>query len=102
VRFGNSDESKMTPPGFHVVNYFRSPAHGDSLLMTGLEAKNSSSKERYIEIHGAKYVSEDNIQHGGQTGRSFGCLAIEMDQIKKVISELDGGSLVYDYTGDHT
>ena len=91
--------SHKTPGGFHLADFYPSPAHQyKSLLLAGLEAKNSDSASRYIEIHGAKYVNDSYVR-GGSPGRSYGCSAIAMDQIDHVIKELRGKSLVYNYDG---
>lgn len=101
ARFGNASRSNLTPPGFHVTQMgIHDGIHGASLILQGLEARNSNSADRAIEIHKADYASEAWVKANHYTGRSNGCLAIDPARIKDVIKKLRDGALVYNYIGE--
>lgn len=110
--FGNSSSSNLTPAGFHVTGYrdrsgrvqiapgfHDSPTKGTSLLLIGLESRNSNSAARQILIHKGWYATDAFVNKYGYTGRSHGCLAIDPAKLQDVLHKLQNGSLVYNYTG---
>jgi len=110
--FSNQSGSHATPAGFHVTGYadasgihttaglHHSPSHNNSLLLIGLEAQNSNSARRDILIHSANYATETFAEKYSRVGRSAGCLAIDPKRLNEVLSKIQGGSLVYNYTGN--
>lgn len=89
--FSNTPDSKMTSLGAFVTGDQYTGRHGISLKLHGLEPQNDKAEERYIVIHGAKYVSPSR----NKMGRSWGCPALEQDVAKDMIPRIKGGSFVY-------
>lgn len=101
--FGNGPSSFLTPPGFHITSDVEhNPRKGLSLRLEGLEARNSNSAARGILIHGQHrdYATEAFVRANGHTGRSEGCLTVDPAKLTKIVKELQGGALVYNYVGD--
>jgi hypothetical protein len=99
--FSDKDGSHATPGGFHLADYFYSKKHGDTLLLNGQEdGKNTHSAARGIEIHAANYATQAFANANHYLGRSFGCLAIDPNQIQEIIAKLRGKSLVYNSDGN--
>lgn len=100
-KFSNRHNSHLTPSGFHVTGkksfYHRRLKR--SIQMHGIESRNSNSARRGILIHQADYASESFVRRYGYTGRSHGCLTIDPSQARRMFNLIEGGSLVYNYTG---
>ena len=70
--------------------------HGLSLKLDGLEEGfNSNMRQRYVVIHGAKYVREN-----GRVGRSWGCPAVSMERYEEIINDIKGGAVLFSYYPD--
>ena len=73
--------------------------NGLSLRLLGLDpGVNDNALQRGIVVHGAPYVSEQNIRAQGRIGRSEGCPALSPAAAPKIIEMIKGGSLVYAYS----
>ena len=75
--------------------------NGYSHRLYGLEAGfNDRARERAIVMHGAPYVSDDNVRAVGRLGRSHGCPALRPSIARSVIDTIKQGSLVFAYYPD--
>lgn len=91
TRFSNVPESKASSLGFYLTGALYSGSHGKSMRLHGLSSTNSNVLSRAVVIHESAYVQEANVRQG----RSFGCLAVSTTEIRKVLSSLNGGALIY-------
>lgn len=90
-KFSNTPNSKMTSLGFYLTAEPYNGKYGLSMRLDGLEKSNNKARERAIVVHGANYVNPNQ----SPIGRSWGCPAVEMSQIKKVVNQLKNGSLYF-------
>jgi hypothetical protein len=60
-----------------------------------LDIANSNAEPRAIVIHGAPYVSENQISTWGKIGRSEGCFAVAEHMLPQVIGLLGSGRMLY-------
>lgn len=98
--FSNVENSYLSSPGFYVAAERYIGSHGLSLRLEGQEkGVNDNARSRSIVIHGANYVDPDLIRAQGRIGRSQGCPAVEPRYVKRIISKLEGNSLLYIYNG---
>lgn len=97
--FSNTPESYKSSLGFYVTKQTYMGANGYSLKLAGLEKGfNDNAETRAIVMHGAGYVSQQNIDNAGYLGRSFGCPAIPEEVSQKIIDQLKGGSCLFIYS----
>ena len=89
--FRNDEGSNCSSLGFYLTAETYSGKHGYSLRLDGLSATNSAVRQRAVVIHGADYVHDADVAQG----RSWGCLAVSMQQRTAVIDRLKSGSLIY-------
>ena len=89
--FSNTPGSKMTSLGAFVTGDTYYGAHGLSLKLHGLEPRNDKAEARAIVIHGAVYVTPARAV----LGRSWGCPALEMAVVERVIDAIKGGTFLY-------
>jgi hypothetical protein len=95
--FSNTSGSNMSSLGFMLTAETYNGKHGESLKLDGLEARNSKVRSRAIVIHSASYV-DPNLS---KMGRSQGCPAVSLTNIKDFISKTKNGSLYYIYHSVH-
>ena len=91
TRFSNVPNSKASSLGFYVTGALYSGSHGKSMRLHGVSSTNSNALSRAVVVHESAYVREANVRQG----RSFGCLAVSGTEIRKVLSSLNGGALIY-------
>lgn len=91
TRFSNVPESKASSLGFYITGALYNGSHGKSMRLHGLSSTNSNVLSRAVVIHESAYVREANVRQG----RSFGCLAVSTTEIRKVLTSLNGGALIY-------
>jgi hypothetical protein len=97
-KFSNITSSYQSSLGFYTTGDIYTGKHGMSLYLDGVEKGiNDNARERAIVIHSADYVSKNFIASNGRLGRSQGCPAIPVEDHKKVISLISGGSCLYIY-----
>jgi len=89
--FGNTSGSLMSSLGFYSTAETYDGKHGLSLRLDGLSSTNSNARSRAIVLHGADYVYDRNVK----AGRSWGCLAVSMDNRTAIVNSLKGGSIIY-------
>jgi hypothetical protein len=101
TRFSNADGSHQTSLGLFRTADTYVGGNGYSLRLDGLEAGfNDRARERAIVMHGAPYVSDDNVRAVGRLGRSHGCPALRQSIARSVIDTIKQGSLVFAYYPD--
>ncbi|OJJ14920.1 hypothetical protein BKI52_40920 [marine bacterium AO1-C] len=95
TKFSNQNGSKMSSLGFYKTSETYKGKHGFSLKLDGLEwGINHKARQRYIVMHGAKYVSAKSV------GRSWGCPAIPLHLTHPIIHLIKGGSCLFIYAND--
>ncbi|KHD87388.1 MAG: hypothetical protein OM95_14755 [Bdellovibrio sp. ArHS] len=90
-KFSNTSGAHASSIGFYRTAETYQGGHGLSLRLDGLSTTNSNARARAVVIHGADYVQDTNIKQG----RSWGCPAVSMQNLKNVVNYLKGGSLIY-------
>ena len=101
TRFSNKMDSHQTSLGLFLTGGTYEGGNGYSLRLKGLdEGFNDRAEERHIVMHGAWYVSEDQIRSQGRLGRSWGCPALSQKMARPVIDDIKGGSFVFAYGKD--
>jgi hypothetical protein len=98
--FSNRDNSRQTSLGLYLTGNSYQGSHGESLYLHGLEASNNNAFNRDIVMHGAKYISLDFLEKYGRMGRSWGCPAVSMAIIKKIVPRIQGGAVFFAYHKD--
>jgi hypothetical protein len=100
ARFSNTMDSRQTSLGLFLTGGTYEGGNGYSLRLQGLEkGVNDRAEARSIVMHGAWYVSHEQIQRQGRLGRSWGCPALSQDIAPRVIDTIKNGSFVYSYYG---
>jgi len=98
--FSDQPDTHASSIGLFLTGNVYRGHDGYSLKLYGLEKGfNDKAFEREIVIHGAPYVSEQRAKAGG-LGRSWGCLALPLDQVQKIIDTVKQGSLIFSYYPD--
>lgn len=97
-RFSNKPNSYASSLGFYKTLGTYPGKHGLSLRLKGLSDTNSMALERAVVIHAANYV---NDSHGGVSGRSHGCPALDPRKTKSVIQKIKGGMIIYAWHGKY-
>ncbi|MFZ2960157.1 MAG: murein L,D-transpeptidase catalytic domain family protein [Candidatus Ozemobacteraceae bacterium] len=91
TQFGNVPQSQMSSLGFYLTAEEYKGEEGDiRCRMDGLSQTNSNVRPRYIVIHQADYVEDANVK----PGRSWGCLAVSVENHTRVVNELKEGSII--------
>lgn len=101
TRFSNQNDSHQTSLGLFVTGGTYTGGNGYSMVLKGLDAGvNDLAETRHIVMHGAWYVSNDQIRSQGRLGRSWGCPALSQDMAPRVIDTIKGGTFVFSYSGE--
>ncbi len=99
TRFSNLEGSEQTSLGLFRTRDTYEGGNGYSLKLEGLDAGvNDRALERKIVMHGAWYVSAEQIRRYGRLGRSWGCPALPVEAAHRVIDAIKGGSFVFAYS----
>lgn len=100
TRFSNVKDSRQTSLGLFLTGGTYEGGNGYSMKLRGLDQGiNDRAEERYIVMHGAWYVSPEQIRSQGRIGRSWGCPALSQEIAPMVIDTIKGGSFIYSYHG---
>lgn len=94
-RFSNQPGSNATSRGAYVTSNTYYGKHGLSQRLIGLDPTNDMALDRAIVIHGAEYVDPSLIASQGRIGRSQGCFAFELGEVRAVMERLGAGRLIY-------
>ncbi|HSG38159.1 MAG TPA: murein L,D-transpeptidase catalytic domain family protein, partial [Thermoanaerobaculia bacterium] len=98
TRFSNVKDSRQTSLGLFLTGGTYQGGNGYSLKLKGLDAGlNDRAEERHIVMHGAWYVSQEQIRSQGRLGRSWGCPALSQEIAATVIDTIKGGTFVYSH-----
>ncbi|MEP6512441.1 MAG: murein L,D-transpeptidase catalytic domain family protein [Parafilimonas sp.] len=99
--FSNSADSHKSSLGFLISADTYTGENGYSLRFKGMEKGfNDNVYSRAIVMHGSDYVSKERAISGAITGRSFGCPAVSLQDHKKIIDQIKGGSCFFAYYAD--
>jgi hypothetical protein len=99
THFSNVDESRQTSLGLFLTGGTYEGGNGYSLKLRGLDKGfNDRAEDRHIVMHGAWYVSPEQIRSQGRLGRSWGCPALSQTIAPEVIDTIKGGSFVFSYS----
>ena len=89
--FSNKPDSNSSSLGLYLTGETYYGKHGKSMRLHGLSDTNSNAYARAVVIHAADYVSDSDVK----PGRSWGCPAVSAASLPEVLSQLDGGALIY-------
>ncbi len=95
--FSNKNSSLESSVGVFLTENTYFGKHGLSLRIKGLETSNNNVEARAVVVHSANYASPSFIKQHGYAGNSWGCFAVDPQQSKKLITEIEGGSVLYAY-----
>jgi hypothetical protein len=93
--FSNEPNSLASSAGAYITGEFYNGVHGQAMRLKGLDPANYNAEPRAIVIHGAPYVSENQISTWGKIGRSEGCFAVAEHMLPQVIGLLGSGRMLY-------
>jgi hypothetical protein len=95
--FSNREGSHATSKGLYRIGAeIISPKHGAALMLHGLDAGiNCQAEAREVIMHGADYVSASFIAEHGRLGRSWGCPAVSLADMPRMIELLANGGYLY-------
>jgi len=100
VRFSNVDASRQTSLGLFLTGGTYEGGNGYSLRLRGLDPGiNDLAEHRAIVMHGAWYVSPDQIRRYGRLGRSWGCPALPKAVAPRVIDTIKDGTFLFAWSG---
>jgi len=95
-QFSNAVQSLKSSIGFYITGEKYYGKHGLSLRLDGMDEEfNSNARKRAIVVHGADYVSQGTINALGRLGRSQGCPAVPQNQVKTVVSAMEGKTVLF-------
>jgi hypothetical protein len=99
--FSNSRNSNKTSLGFMITAETYKGKAGYSLKLDGLEnGINDNVRERYVVMHGSRFVNDRRIYEKGTIANSLGCPAIPSTESRQVIDVIKGGSCFFSYSPD--
>lgn len=94
TQFSNVPDSNMSSLGAYIIaEKYISERFSDSLRLDGLEPTNNNARDRAIVLHRSTSVRDGRSKQG----RSFGCPAIPVSWIARVIERTQEGSFMYAY-----
>jgi hypothetical protein len=93
--FSNLPGSHATSRGTYLTADPYYGKYGLSQRLIGLDPDNSMALDRAIVVHGAPYVDPRLIATRGRIGRSYGCFALELAEVNRVMQILGQGRMIY-------
>ena len=97
--FSNVPDSNASSLGlYRTAETYVSEAYGGlAMRMDGLSPTNSNARARFIVIHAAKYMEPESWEgkKAGRPGLSDGCFVFSRADRDTVVSNLQGGALIY-------
>ena len=101
-KFSNHPYSNMSSIGFYITGSTFWGKHGHSLYLDGAEKGiNNNSRKRAISLHGAYYATKRFIKKYKRLGRSFGCLCIPPEEVKKIVATIKDKSCLFIFYPDN-
>lgn len=105
TKFSDIKNSRQTSLGIFMAKEVYKGSYGSTLRMYGLQSSNAQAYNRDIVMHGAWYVSDEFIKTKnpktgepyGRLGVSWGCPAVSLSVVEKLIGILKEGSLIMHY-----
>lgn len=105
TRFSDIKDSRQTSLGIFMTGETYLGKYGKTQRLYGLQNSNAQAYNRDIVLHGAWYVDDKFInsidpltgEKYGRLGLSWGCPALPLNAIEKMISTLGYGGLVMHY-----
>jgi hypothetical protein len=94
-QFSNEPGSNASSRGAYCTATPYYGKHGKSQRLIGLDADNSMALDRAIVIHGAPYVDPTLADEKGLIGRSWGCFAVQNNEIGRVMDSIGEGRMLY-------
>lgn len=99
--FSNNNSSNKSSLGFMVTDGTYKGKAGYSLLLDGLEQGiNDNVRERHIVMHGSRFVNDRRVWERGSIANSLGCPAIPLEDAKRIIDVIKGGTCFFSYSPD--
>lgn len=97
TELSNEIGSHQSCRGFFLTGEAYQGDFGPALRLHGLEeGVNDNAFRRDIVLHGATWVSYGSIfENGGRLGRSWGCPAVPLPAISRIVERLKDGGLIY-------
>jgi hypothetical protein len=97
--FSNVPGSNASSLGlYRTAEIYRSDVYpGLAMRLDGLSPTNSNARSRFIVIHEARYMEPESWKgkKTGRPGRSDGCFVFSKNDRDAVLSNLQGGALIY-------
>ena len=96
TQFSDNADSHQSSLGFYLTDNVYYGKHGRSLKLDGLDSGfNANARARDIVIHGAPYVSERFIELKGRLGLSYGCPAVPLYLVNRVIDNIKSKTVLF-------
>ena len=97
--FSNVPDSNASSLGLYrtAETYVSEVYPGLAMRMDGLSPTNSNARSRFIVIHAARYMEPESWKgkKAGRPGLSDGCFVFSKADRDAVVSNLQGGALIY-------
>ena len=97
--FSNVPDTNASSLGLYrtAETYVSEVYTGLAMRMDGLSPTNSNARARFIVIHAAKYMEPESWEgkKAGRPGLSDGCFVFSRADRDTVVSNLQGGALIY-------
>ena len=91
-KFSDKKGSYQSSLGFYITTTTYVGCNGQSLYLSGIDkGYNTHAEERLIVIHGAPYVTKNEMGH------SKGCFALSMRDAKIIIPIIKNGNCIFAY-----
>lgn len=102
THFSNAANSRQSSLGVFITGEVYQGKHGESERLTGLEKGiNDNAYRRAVVIHSAYYMKPNFIHQYHRAGRSWGCFAVDPNQLDQFIHLVRGGSMLFAYGGHY-
>jgi hypothetical protein len=98
--FSNQPHSKKSCLGIFVTGATYYGKYGYSLRLHGMQPGiNDNTYRRSIVIHPGYYMSDEAVKVHGESGHTWGCLALDPRYVSRVINMIKDGSVINSFAG---